>query len=233
MGLKVVNINQAIRQVDQPFTLIELSAVGEIVLHGYTCLGAVNWHKHIDNDEAFLVLDGTMILESEWGNVALRAGELAVVPKGISHRSGSQLRTTVTLIHARGLPERKNGHRRVFGIPGAGKLNKIKLHEAAARTTPFLPAAVVNIDEYTLQIITGSGLSPAYTNYHSDVAWLALRGQVRIETQEDTLDLTDGDLVVIPRSMTCHWFSTDPVTLLWLGLKEKFTDEWGEGNPYA
>ncbi len=220
MTWHVVNVPQTIRQIRQPFMLAELAAVGEIVLHGYICLGAINWHKHIDNDEAFLVIDGGMALESEWGHVMLHTGELAVIPKGIAHRSGAQLRTLVMLMHTRGMPERKNGQRRIFGLPGAGQITKIQLHQLAEQTDSFIPEPVANVDDYTLQLVTGDGYSTEYINWLSDVAWLTLRGQARFEIEDETVELNQGDLIVVPCGIACHWFGFGHTTLLWLGLTQ-------------
>jgi mannose-6-phosphate isomerase-like protein (cupin superfamily) len=223
MSLDVININQAVRQTDQPFTLIELAIAGEIVLHGYVCLGAVNWHKHIDTDEVFLVLDGAMALESEWGAVMLHANELAVVPKGISHRSGSQLRTTVVLMHARGVPERRNGHRRIFGIPGAGHLAKAQLHKIASRAAPFRLTPLLNVDEYTLQLATGDGVASPYANDLSESVWMVLGGRVRLDTDDGAVELAQGELAVVSRGVTCHWSGSGQTMLLWLGMVEPYT----------
>lgn len=228
MNLTTVNVHQAIHRAEHPFILVELAAVDEIVLHGYICQGAVNWHKHIDSDEAFLVLDGAMALESEWGNVMLHAGELAVVPKGISHRSGSQLRTIVVLAHARGLPDRKNGQRRVLGIPGGGQLSKARLYQMSPHINPFLPESVGQVNESSFQLVTGNGPSPGYTNYHSHVIWLVLRGQARFDIEDETAELAPGELLVTPRGATYYWFSEDQTTLLWLGLARSTSAEADE-----
>lgn len=48
--------------------------------------GEFVWHKHTDTDEVFLVLEGTLRIDFRDGTVALNAGELFVVPKGIEHK---------------------------------------------------------------------------------------------------------------------------------------------------
>jgi mannose-6-phosphate isomerase-like protein (cupin superfamily) len=48
--------------------------------------GEFIWHSHVDTDELFLVLDGTLDMELRDRTVTLEAGELFVVPKGIEHR---------------------------------------------------------------------------------------------------------------------------------------------------
>ncbi|WP_444850731.1 cupin domain-containing protein [Pseudoalteromonas xiamenensis] len=46
--------------------------------------GEFVWHSHDDTDEVFLVIEGDMIIEFRDGKVALRAGEMFVVPKGLN-----------------------------------------------------------------------------------------------------------------------------------------------------
>jgi len=48
--------------------------------------GEFVWHQHVDSDELFLVLDGTLDIELRDRTVTLAAGELFVVPRGTEHR---------------------------------------------------------------------------------------------------------------------------------------------------
>jgi len=48
--------------------------------------GEFVWHFHQNEDELFLVLDGTLRLELRDGVVVLGPGELYVVPRGVEHR---------------------------------------------------------------------------------------------------------------------------------------------------
>jgi mannose-6-phosphate isomerase-like protein (cupin superfamily) len=57
---------------DYQFKLVKLQ--GEFV-----------WHTHHDTDEAFIVLEGQMEIGFRDGVVALEAGDLFVVPKGVEH----------------------------------------------------------------------------------------------------------------------------------------------------
>lgn len=220
MSLQRVNISQTIRQVDQPFTLTELAVVSEMAVHGYISLGAVNWHTHIDTDELFLVHEGVMALESQWGDVLLHSGELAVVPKGVAHRSGSQWRTLIVLVHARGFPDRKNGHRRLFGFPGQGQMKRVELQATIPLADSFRLEPVANVDEYVVQLTTGSGLSPNYVNFLSDTLWLVISGQARFEAGDETIELSQGELTVIPRDLSHRWIGLGSATLLWLGLAQ-------------
>ena len=49
--------------------------------------GDLIWHKHDHEDELFIVLDGTLMMDFRDGRtVATKPGEVLVVPKGVEHR---------------------------------------------------------------------------------------------------------------------------------------------------
>lgn len=48
--------------------------------------GEFVWHAHENEDELFLVVEGSMTIELRDGEVVLGPGELLVVPKGVEHR---------------------------------------------------------------------------------------------------------------------------------------------------
>jgi mannose-6-phosphate isomerase-like protein (cupin superfamily) len=47
--------------------------------------GEFVWHTHDETDELFLVVEGDLTIQLRNGNVALRPGQLFVVPRGIEH----------------------------------------------------------------------------------------------------------------------------------------------------
>ncbi|WP_395790981.1 cupin domain-containing protein [Aquimonas sp.] len=75
---------------DYQFKLVKLA--GEFV-----------WHAHADTDEEFIVLQGAMRIEFRDGEVALRAGEMFVVPKGVEHRPCAEEECSVMLVEPRGV----------------------------------------------------------------------------------------------------------------------------------
>lgn len=48
--------------------------------------GEFVWHHHEREDELFLVLHGTLRMQFRDREVAIRPGELIVVPRGVEHR---------------------------------------------------------------------------------------------------------------------------------------------------
>ncbi|MDE0694289.1 MAG: cupin domain-containing protein [Boseongicola sp.] len=66
--------------------------------------GEFLWHSHDDTDDFFLVLNGSVTIETGQGNVLLRPGELYVVPKGVKHRPVAQEEAHILLIEPNGTP---------------------------------------------------------------------------------------------------------------------------------
>ncbi len=49
-------------------------------------MGEFVWHKHDDEDELFLVIEGHLTMELRDKTVELDPGEMIVIPKGVEHR---------------------------------------------------------------------------------------------------------------------------------------------------
>ncbi|MEP4196364.1 MAG: cupin domain-containing protein [Aliishimia sp.] len=67
--------------------------------------GEFPFHLHEDTDDFFLVLEGEMVMDLE-GDVChpVRAGELFIVPKGVTHRPRADAECKVLLIEPKGEP---------------------------------------------------------------------------------------------------------------------------------
>ena len=61
------------------------------------------WHNHLDTDEFFLVIEGTLFIEFESETMELETGELCVVPKGVQHRPYAKEECRIMLIEPRGV----------------------------------------------------------------------------------------------------------------------------------
>lgn len=70
--------------------------------------GEFVWHRHSDTDETFIVLDGELRIDfrgapSGDGSIVLRAGQMAVVPKGVEHKPCAHTEVKLLLIEPRGV----------------------------------------------------------------------------------------------------------------------------------
>ena len=66
--------------------------------------GEFPFHLHEDTDDFFLVINGEMIMDLEGVSHPVRAGELFVVPKGVTHRPRAEQECHVLLIEPKGTP---------------------------------------------------------------------------------------------------------------------------------
>jgi mannose-6-phosphate isomerase-like protein (cupin superfamily) len=48
-------------------------------------IGSTNWHRHDDQDEIFLVLDGHIVIQMRDRDIDLGPGDLFVIPRGTEH----------------------------------------------------------------------------------------------------------------------------------------------------
>jgi mannose-6-phosphate isomerase-like protein (cupin superfamily) len=65
--------------------------------------GEFVWHRHADTDEAFIVLEGEMIIEFRDGRVSLKAGQMFVVPRGVEHKPVASGECCILLVEPRGV----------------------------------------------------------------------------------------------------------------------------------
>jgi len=67
--------------------------------------GEYPFHVHDTTDDFFLVLEGEMVMDIEGQQPeVVRAGEIYIVPKGVSHRPRAEKECKVLLIEPKGEP---------------------------------------------------------------------------------------------------------------------------------
>ena len=69
------------------------------------------WHRNMDCDELIFCHKGGIRWETELGNIALRPGEMFVIPRGIAHRSL--------------LPENSEGENIIIELKIRGEVSKL------------------------------------------------------------------------------------------------------------
>ena len=76
--------------------------------------GEFQWHRHADTDETFIVLEGELRIDfraGPWGDgsIVLRAGQMAVMPKGVEHKPSANAEVKLLLIEPRGVVNTGDG----------------------------------------------------------------------------------------------------------------------------
>ncbi len=64
--------------------------------------GDFTWHRHVETDEFFLVVEGTLQIDFRDGAATIEAGEMIVIPKGVEHRPHANEECRILLIEPAG-----------------------------------------------------------------------------------------------------------------------------------
>ena len=218
-SLEVISIAEQGARLSKPFTMIDLAQIDDLMLSIFLCQGTLPMHRHVDQDELFLVHSGTISVESEWGDVALRPHELVVVPKGVGHRSASLLPSVVLLLQPHVVVDRRNGDRRLFVLEGEKRLEKVNLAAMGHQVVvPFNPVLVDHLDVYAVQLTLCEGAGPWQAESHQANLILCYDGQLTVDTEGlGQASLGPAELTVIPSHVSYRLLSTGRA--LMLGLK--------------
>lgn len=87
---------------DNFWSPVDVAHINDWVLRAAAFKGDFHWHSHQD-DEFFLVYKGSITIESKQGNIELREGEGAVVPKGVEHKPTAAERSVVLMLEPKDL----------------------------------------------------------------------------------------------------------------------------------
>jgi homogentisate 1,2-dioxygenase len=200
MSLHKLNLNTATGRLSKPFLMEHVAQVDHFALYLYLCEGSVARHKHLTQDELFYVHSGMLSLDTDWGALMLSRREFAVVPRGLSHLSGSIIRTTVVLFQAQSDPNRKNGHGSLTVDSRSNSFPKWSVAEEATRLRqPYWPAPLAQVDEMSLRIIWCQGETPWHRHPDHDELLLVTEGRLDIGCELGPLTIAPDELAVIPR----------------------------------
>jgi mannose-6-phosphate isomerase-like protein (cupin superfamily) len=88
----------------EPWFNQTLTTVNEAVVRLGVIEGDFHWHKHDDQDEFFLVLDGQLLIDhQDRDSVSLDLHQAYTVPKGMMHRTRAPVRTAILMVAAAGV----------------------------------------------------------------------------------------------------------------------------------
>ena len=197
-----VSIAQQAARLTEPFTMVDLVQIDDLVLSVFLCQGTLPHHRHVDQDELFLVHSGTISLESEWGPIILRPGGLSVVPKGLTHRSSSLLHSLVLLLQPRLLINRRNGDRRLFTLKDAGRLEKVSIPAVGRQIAiPFRPVVLTHLDTFAVHATACEGTGPWWRTQRQSNLVFCYAGELIVESEQGTVSLESGELAAVPKEV--------------------------------
>lgn len=97
-ALSVVDVPELIKAVRHPWYNQTLCKVNDSVVRIGVLQGEYHWHKHVQDDEFFFVLDGHFIIDLEGRSIDLQRQQGYVVPRGVVHRTRAPDRAVVLMV---------------------------------------------------------------------------------------------------------------------------------------
>jgi homogentisate 1,2-dioxygenase len=200
MPIAKINVLEEAKSLTQPFLVVDLADIDDYVARLFTSQGMVAWHKHIDQEQLFLVVDGELALESEWGNTMLRSGEMAVIPKAVTHRCGSVSRTVALVFERKFFASRQNGQRRLFVLQGAGRIHPVNIGtEAMQLEKPSVPRELIWVDDLCLSVVRYEGKGEEHPCSEASELLLVQEDTLTLDTELGGVTLGRGEMTVVPK----------------------------------
>jgi len=81
-----VNIHQKLKLFDEHWNPKIVGELNGQYVKLVKIKGEFVWHKHDDEDELFMVIQGSMIIKLRDQDILLNKGEFTIVPRGIEHK---------------------------------------------------------------------------------------------------------------------------------------------------
>jgi mannose-6-phosphate isomerase-like protein (cupin superfamily) len=96
--MTAVSLSAALATFDDIWSPRTVATMNDYDVRVVRTEGEFTRHSHPETDELFLVLEGSLTIRMDEGDVSLRAGELYVVPRGVPHQPVSPEGASVLLI---------------------------------------------------------------------------------------------------------------------------------------
>jgi len=103
MNYSPINLRQKLAQFGDHWSPRIVAEMNDYQFKLVKVQGDFVWHNHQSTDEVFIVLDGQLSIEFRDGTVALSAGEMFVVPKGVEHKPFAERECHLLLVEPRGV----------------------------------------------------------------------------------------------------------------------------------
>jgi mannose-6-phosphate isomerase-like protein (cupin superfamily) len=97
MTLDKINIKDKLQLLNDHWNPRIIAELNGQQIKAVKMLGTFDWHHHENEDEMFLVMEGTLTLEFRDKTVRIAEGEFIVVPKGVEHRPVAEEEVAILL----------------------------------------------------------------------------------------------------------------------------------------
>ena len=97
MSIDKINISEKLRMFSDHYNPRIVGELNGQYVKLVKFKGEFVWHHHAEEDEMFLVLEGSFTMELKDKNVLLEKGDFIIIPKGTEHRPVAHTEVSVML----------------------------------------------------------------------------------------------------------------------------------------
>ena len=102
MTSRVVDLHERLSLFSEHWSPKVVARLNDYAVKVVKLKGEFVWHSHLETDELFLVVEGTLLIQLRDGDVTLGPGQLYVVPRGVEHRPVAEGDVSVVLVEPEG-----------------------------------------------------------------------------------------------------------------------------------
>lgn len=102
MRIEKVNLTEKFSLFNDQWSPRQVAVVDEMVLKIAKIQGEFVWHKHDEEDELFIVYQGSMTIHLRDGHLHLSAGEMVVIPRRVEHMPVAENECQIILLERKG-----------------------------------------------------------------------------------------------------------------------------------
>lgn len=95
--MEKINLAEKLASFDEVYVPKVVAELNDQYVKVVKIEGEYPWHRHDDEDELFLVLEGSITIRFRDSQVDLSAGEFVVVPRGVEHSPDADEKASVLL----------------------------------------------------------------------------------------------------------------------------------------
>lgn len=95
---ELINIPKIVAGITEKWSNRTLTKVNDSVVRLAVIEGEFHWHKHDNDDEYFMVLEGRLLIDLEGRTIELGPLEGVTISKGVMHRPRAPQKTVVLLV---------------------------------------------------------------------------------------------------------------------------------------
>ena len=102
MGISAINFEETFEKIHEQHSYKIIAQMNNYHFKLVKAQREFIWHKHLETDEVFVIIDGNLQIDLRDKPLHLKKGEMVVIPKGVEHKPSCKEECKILLIEPAG-----------------------------------------------------------------------------------------------------------------------------------